>query len=101
MSLFFLIVYSIRFNSNIKRHFLDNADKRILNKKREAKTYSNLQLLKSSKKNQHLQKSQFKHLRLDIFLTFPYVLWVFEAHFLIKIFFIKKTCKANRKNETH
>ena len=54
MSLFFLIVYSIRLNSNIKRHFLDNADKRILNKKREAKASSSLQLLKSSKKNQHL-----------------------------------------------
>ena len=33
---------------------------------------------------------QLKHLRLEIFLTFSSVFWDFEAHFLIKIFLIKR-----------
>ena len=38
-----------------------------------------------------LLKLQLKHLRLEIFLTFFLGLGVFEDHFLINIFLIKKS----------
>ena len=38
------------------------------------------------------------HPRLEIFLTFSQVFRVFEAHFLIKIFLIKKTCNVQIMN---
>ena len=42
-----------------------------------------------------LKFAQFcKHLTLEIFLTFSEVFWVFEAHFLIKMFLLKKTCNS-------
>ena len=37
---------------------------------------------------------QLKHLRLEIFLTFSWGFWVFEAHLLTKIFLIKKNVYA-------
>ena len=87
-----LIVYVIRFNTNNTYLFqtyiwTSFAQLHLTN----AKIFSFLVLLKSCRKNQHPQKLQFRHLRLEIFLTFSESFWVFEAHFLIKrFFFIKK-----------
>ena len=43
------------------------------------------------------EKFQLRHLRLEIFPTFPYDFCVFEAHFVILIFLIKKREVCNQR----
>ena len=42
------------------------------------------------------EKLQLRHLRLEILSTFPYDFCVFEAHFVILIFLIKKRLVCNQ-----
>ena len=90
ISLFSFSLYLIRFNTNNKRHFLNNGDWKELQIRKKANIYSILLILKSSRKNQHFKKLWLRHLRLEIFLTFSWGFWFFEAHFLTTIFLMKK-----------
>ena len=49
---------------------INNEDRKEFQARKHAKTYSNVQLLKSSRKNNFLKRLQLRHLRWEIFLTF-------------------------------
>ena len=49
---------------------INNEDRKEFQVRKHAKTYSNVQLLKSSRKNNFLERLQLRHLRWEIFLTF-------------------------------
>ena len=49
---------------------INNEDRKEFQVRKHAKTYSNVQLLKSFRKNNFLKRLQLRHLRWEIFLTF-------------------------------
>ena len=68
---------------------INDEDRKKIKEEKMLKIYSYLSLLKSSRKNQHFIKSRFRHLRVEIFLTFFQGFGVVEAQFLINIFLKK------------